>query len=160
MIPYYIYGLLNPITNQYFYVGATSQELRIRLNGHMSSTDKNEQKVAVIQGILNYDERPKIVLLETTYDIDKCSDMELSWMNKLKFEGHPLINKSFKKAGRLPSTTPKVQINLYIEEDKIELLGGVDRLRKLLYYFTDNYNPDKPLKEYYTEFEAIEKLED
>ena len=32
-----IYGLLNPLTNQYFYVGITSQKLSKRLSGHMST---------------------------------------------------------------------------------------------------------------------------
>jgi Uri superfamily endonuclease len=44
-----IYALKNPMTNLYFYVGATGAELKKRLNGHMSSTDQNVGKAIVIK---------------------------------------------------------------------------------------------------------------
>ena len=147
-----IYGLLNPLTQQYFYVGITSQKLSKRLSGHMSTTDKNTKKVEVIKSICANNQRPIIVLLETIDNLFESLDRELFWMNKLINTGNPLVNKDFNKRGCKPNGNTKIQIDLYIEESKIELFGGVDRLRRFLYYLTDNYDPTNNLKEYYIEF--------
>jgi len=136
-----IYGLLNPLTNQYFYVGMTSQELRIRLNCHMNLSNKIDKKVKVIQSILNYGERPQIILLQVTDTIYGSSDIELFWMKKLLSEGHPLVNKSYNKQGRKPAENPKVQISLYLTNEQIAKFGGVDKFKDIIYKFIDEYEP-------------------
>jgi hypothetical protein len=138
-----IYGLLNPIDNKYFYVGATGQPLKKRLTGHTSSTDKNEKKVAIVKSILEKGLRPLIVLLERPSDDCDPKEREIAWMQKLKSEGHDIVNKSFTGVGSGPKKNAKIAITLFVNVRIIEAFGGVDELKKKIYEFIEKYErPD------------------
>jgi hypothetical protein len=142
----YVYGLLNPITNKYFYVGVTS-DLKSRLNGHMSSTDKNRRKAAVIQDILKNSQRPIIIPLQTVTDEDfiYISKIELHWIHKLLKEGHPLTNQAFSGEGRRPllSINKKKCITFYFKPSVIEKFGGTEKMKEKLYSWLENYDSGK-----------------
>lgn len=141
-----IYALFNPVTETYFYVGATGLDLNKRLNGHMSSTDKNKDKVAIISSILKENKRPEIILLEEV-DISVSTEREAYWMDKMIKSGHFIVNKCFKGKGRKPSDNAKVQVNLGFTEEVIELHGGKDKFKEVLYKFIEDYIADEEAKE-------------
>lgn len=94
---YKIYSLINPDTNEVFYIGQTSAELKYRLLGHLSKTDKNKQKAEYIQTIMLQGKRPIIKELETINVLcyaDKCfvNERELYWMKHYKSNGSTLFN--------------------------------------------------------------------
>lgn len=135
-----VYGLFDSINNNYFYVGV-SKILKKRLSGHMSSTDKNLEKVKVIQNIKANNSRPQIKILEVVpdYKFDDVLKIELGWINRLKKEGHPLTNKALSGGGCKPTKNPKIPISLYIPEETILKFGGKDRIREILYEYIKNY---------------------
>lgn len=100
LMPIHIYGLLNPETGKYFYVGFTRIMLKRRLNGHTNSTNKNERKTALIQDLKSRGVRPEIVLLETIFietiiGTYKISERESFWVEKLLSDGHKLLNINY-----------------------------------------------------------------
>ena len=63
-----IYALVNPLTKQIFYVGATSTEIEVRLSGHLNQARNeigNKKRNSVIKDIIKNGDRPEIVLLNT-----------------------------------------------------------------------------------------------
>jgi hypothetical protein len=147
-----IYGLKNPITNEFFYVGLTGQELLMRLGGHMSSTDKNKDKVSIISKIKSAGKRPEIVLLEeipfTLMELSQIREVE--WMKKLIKEGHPIVNKAIHKAGRKPAENPKILINFWIEQKYIDKVGGMDAAIEICLLSIKSYAKELS-KEMYTD---------
>lgn len=66
----FIYGLFDPTTNELRYVGKTNN-LRLRLNGHMSSQNKeSSHKRNWIKGLLNKGYSPEIFVLDEVSDED------------------------------------------------------------------------------------------
>lgn len=151
MATYKIYGLLNPVTEKYFYVGLTCLDLKIRLNAHMSSTDKNREKVAIIQDILSKGKRPQIVLLEEMPSDSETSakEAEYKWTRVLE-KDNVLTNKDQNRGGRNPCKNPKKQVNLYISEDVIDRFGGKDNLKKILCEYMEAYGKELS-REMYTD---------
>lgn len=137
-----IYALKNPLTQEYFYVGITGASLNVRLNGHMSSTDKNDDKLCVINKIKAAGHKPEIVLLEEIPVIGNKDnrEKEVYWVNALIKAGHPLTNKKNALSGRKPADSAKIQISLYITQPDIDKFGGVENIKKYLYDYIDAYN--------------------
>jgi hypothetical protein len=100
---YKIYVLKNPKTGEIFYVGQTRKPLTDRLWGHIAAAKgksekfRNEIKDAYILEMLQGGGRPVIESVETIIPISyigqlEIPEKEIAWMNKLKMEGHDLLN--------------------------------------------------------------------
>lgn len=135
-----VYGLFDPINNNFFYVGV-SADLKRRLLGHMSSTDKNLEKVDIIKKIKEKKRRPEIKILEVVpdYQLENILEIEMKWILALKAQGHPLTNKALNGAGCRPTNNPKKAVSLYIEEDVISSFGGAEKFKNILYNYIKNY---------------------
>ncbi|MEO7048878.1 MAG: GIY-YIG nuclease family protein [Ferruginibacter sp.] len=139
-----VYGLRNPIDDNYFYVGV-SGDLKRRLLGHMSSTDKNKDKATIIKKIVDAGLRPEIKLLQYIPDnnIGSISEIELFWINKLLHQGHPITNKSLNGAGAKPSVNPKMAITIYVTNSKVLAFGGIEKIKEILYNFINEQTSNK-----------------
>src|SRR5579864_1213223 len=63
----YIYGLIDPITQELRYIGFTVQTLRARLSKHISDVKKETtHKANWIKSLLNKGLKPEIFLLQET----------------------------------------------------------------------------------------------
>lgn len=94
---YKIYTLTNPITEEIFYVGQTSQNLETRLSGHCLESESNKPKVEYIQNLIKQGYKPKIDVIETiqgTCYIDKVllNERERYWIKYYKTVGCNLLN--------------------------------------------------------------------
>lgn len=95
---YKIYVLKNPRTDEIFYVGQTSQELPIRLLGHIhESGESNPEKREYIKTLMDQGFRPLINPIETIMGIcyiDKLlvNEREIFWIKYYKSQGVRLLN--------------------------------------------------------------------
>lgn len=95
---YKIYILINPITDEIFYVGQTILSLQERLYGHLNQTgSSNREKINYIKEILNQDRKPVIKEVETIHTrcyIDKASvnERENYWIKYYRSIGCRLFN--------------------------------------------------------------------
>lgn len=95
---YKIYVLKNPLTDEIFYVGQTSQELNTRLSGHINETGgSNRAKKEYIKAIVEKGAKPIIEAIETikgTCYIDKLfvNEREIFWVKYHKSKGTNLLN--------------------------------------------------------------------
>jgi hypothetical protein len=87
-----IYALTCPFTFCPKYVGQTSQELTIRLNGHMLEGKANSKRMWM-QALSLVGAKPGIVLLEMS-DEFLGNEIELAWINKFKSLGFELYNNA------------------------------------------------------------------
>lgn len=92
MDTYYVYGLIDPTTSEYFYVGLSKNPER-RLAQHISGKTWTSQalKDKVLQ-IISADKTPDIAILEETTR-ESAGERENHWMDLLGSQGHPLVNK-------------------------------------------------------------------
>jgi len=96
---YKIYILRNPINEEIFYVGQTMQPLEMRLNGHISETGANRDKINYIKGILETGQKPIIEAIETIattcyIDTMAVNEREIYWIRYHKSLGCNLLNKA------------------------------------------------------------------
>ena len=109
--PILIYKLINPITDNVFYVGRTTFLLHQRLGMHLGQRNSksqgiNQVKISIINEIMKEGQMPKIELIETVIPTDESEyrghhDREVYWIAKLLFEGHQLTNKIPDRAKQL-----------------------------------------------------------
>lgn len=95
-----IYGLKNPLTDKFYYVGQTKKALHSRLRGHIgASKTKTQGSCLVTKEIIEHSKRPEIILLEKvvcscekeiTLELDK---LERKWIKQLLSDGYLLTNK-------------------------------------------------------------------
>lgn len=95
---YHIYVLKHPVTNEIFYVGKTTKDLRTRLSGHLSDSGDGSEKGTYIKTIFETGEKPIIEAVETLHgtcylDKMKFSEREYYWMKYFKDKGCPLTNR-------------------------------------------------------------------
>lgn len=95
---YHIYVLKNPISNEVFYVGKTTKDLKVRLSGHLSDTGITTEKGQYLLSLHEKGEKPIIESVETIYgvcylDKMKANQREYFWIKFYKDNGSPLTNK-------------------------------------------------------------------
>lgn len=102
--PTTIYALINPITSEVFYVGATTRLLSLRLSGHLTEARQrlgNKQKGYIIRTILEQGAVPLIQELETCTGYLTAMYSEKFWIRQYeKVFGYSLINKCHNKPPR------------------------------------------------------------
>ena len=91
---YVIYGLKDPRTNMYFYIGKT-KNINQRFNTHKRDNYTNQGKSKIINELKLIGLSPKMEVLETTNEIN-VEEMEKRWISKGRQEGWPLTNISDK----------------------------------------------------------------
>jgi len=97
---YYIYGLVDPITDEVRYIGRTI-DMKARLICHISEAKSgNTDKCAWIRHLLDGSMKPTIICLEEAA-YDGCVEAETKWMEKhkgslfnIKKTGHGAICKN------------------------------------------------------------------
>jgi hypothetical protein len=94
-----IYGLVDPRTDEVFYVGLTTKSAQHRLNSHVRESLKADPKKRTykqnkICAILSEDLTPSAVVLEESADwsIDDLKTAEKRWIKLLKSNGLSLCN--------------------------------------------------------------------
>jgi len=91
---YIIYGLKDPRTNMFFYIGKT-KNIEQRFNSHKSDNYTNQGKSKIINELRLIGLSPEITELEKTNEIN-VEKMEKKWISKGRLEGWPLVNVSDK----------------------------------------------------------------
>lgn len=96
---YKIYILKNPFTDEIFYVGQTRMELITRLNGHLSETGANREKINYIKDIVVKGSKPIIEAIEVIptkcyIDTIMVNHRELYWIKFYIESGCNLLNKA------------------------------------------------------------------
>lgn len=102
---YIIYGIINPKTDLYFYVGCSRRPLDTRLKGHISESinierrgNPKSQKHNEILKILTSGETPIIEELFCFHGTRAQSLLvEAEWVQKMIKNHHPIKNKETKK---------------------------------------------------------------
>jgi ssDNA-binding Zn-finger/Zn-ribbon topoisomerase 1 len=96
---YFVYVLVDPITDQPFYVGMTKNPER-RFSAHLASgnyhpedEDRASRKARYISSLSLRGEQPEFQVLEYATDKQTASDREDYWIMKLIRDGHDLTNK-------------------------------------------------------------------
>ena len=87
----YIYALQHPITKAYFYVGA-GQSLRHRLSEHLRGNSNGPTMRQAIRAIKDAGLTPFVVILEEA-PLTIAVEREQYWIDTLKAQGEPLLNK-------------------------------------------------------------------
>jgi len=92
----YIYGLVDPTTNRYRYVGQSRQPER-RLANHRYEHNANE-KGRWIAGLARQGLRPEMHILEVIESVDAATvrKREYWWIAELQRQGYILFNKIYK----------------------------------------------------------------
>lgn len=89
----YIYGLLDPITNQIRYVGK-SKNIKARMKDHLfDKRPKNAHKVNWVSKLQNMNLNPECIILDVTSEKDWIY-CEIWWIEYFKFLGCNLLNIS------------------------------------------------------------------
>lgn len=95
-MPFQIYTLSNPETDELRYVGKTAMGLEERLRHHIWPSSLKEQtyRAAWIRGLLAKGLRPKIELLEEHQDQVAMDEAEVFWIEQFRALGFRLVNTS------------------------------------------------------------------
>lgn len=88
----YIYTLTDPITNELKYCGKTNN-IKIRLIGHLKEKKSNKEKIDWIQNIKNKGLKPILEVIDEVSD-DDWSFWEKYWISQLKSWNFILLNKN------------------------------------------------------------------
>lgn len=90
---HYIYGLKDPRTNEYHYVGR-SKNTKVRITRHNGGKNAliNSPKNTWLRALNKARSKPEVVILQEV-DSKSVKDAEIDWIRKLYQEGHPLTNK-------------------------------------------------------------------
>lgn len=86
----YIYGLIDPETNEMRYVGKSNNP-KVRYQSHLTDKKSNPHKTSWIKSLSNRGLKPKLVILEETTQ-DKWEERERYWIKHYQDEGAPLVN--------------------------------------------------------------------
>jgi len=91
----YVYGLVDPRTNQIRYIGKVKGYLNTRLRGHLrearSKPDINH-RLQWIRGLQKQGLEPSLVCLEICRDGDELVEAEKRWIAQAREDGIPLVN--------------------------------------------------------------------
>lgn len=88
----YIYGLIDPVTEQVRYVGK-SQRPRERLANHLNER-KPCHRTNWLQSLKRQGLRPKLVILAEVYPIAPWQPAEQAWIQYAREQGWPLTNST------------------------------------------------------------------
>jgi hypothetical protein len=92
---YFIYCLINPIDGKPFYVGATRNDLKVRLSEHISCRLYHggflKQRMKLIRKIIKKGMKPEIKLLKTV--VKNVDYHEAFFYRKLKRQGFELLQR-------------------------------------------------------------------
>lgn len=107
-----IYKLINPLTDEIFYVGSTKRELWDRLKEHVYSRSRYNTPVSDYMHANNI--KPEIELLEEL-EVESSAQLrkrEVYWADQLRDQGVKILNKSraYKQSGSI-----KIDWNVYEE---------------------------------------------
>ena len=102
----YIYGLVDPITNELRYVGYTANELEHRRNGHWK--ERNRKKRSYKRNWIkmlyeSYDLKPEIFAIEEINPED-WTEAETFWIEYFRAIGCNLTNEALGGLGRIKGT--------------------------------------------------------
>lgn len=86
----FIYGLVNPLTQEIFYVGKTFNLVK-RLWNHIKNCE-NKQKYKIIQHIIENNKKPEILCLEKC-SVENWKSREIYWIAEMK-KKYNLCNKT------------------------------------------------------------------
>lgn len=134
-----IYALVNPITKEVFYIGATKGILKYRLSQHISESKwdgAKSKKQLLIKHLLKKNKRPLVILLKEV-DIKLASEFETFYYNYYKSLGYDLLQKK-----GCTIYTKVVQSRLQADADlacrlhksKLKFIKNLDAKNKLLTY--------------------------
>lgn len=87
----HVYALIDPRTDEVRYVGQSVYPLQ-RLHDHLSTAGYGGIKNRWLTGLLKEGLRPTLKILEPVYDEDKRLERERYWIDRLREEGHGLLN--------------------------------------------------------------------
>jgi len=100
-----VYGIKNPATQQFIYVGKSSQWL-IRPRQHLKRPAANSLLRQEIINIRNCGLEPLIEVIENIEDRGLLSEREKFWIQEYIQLGHPLCNQLL--SGRHPACGPRM----------------------------------------------------
>lgn len=143
---YNVYHIVNPQTNEPFYVGSTRQTLSQRLYGHIHTTGEYAPPVSRrIHELLSVGIFPKIELLEQVVAGSPPIE-EIEWIQKYIEYGYEIMNvlatpigydiKSCMDGRPIKKVQP---ITYDVDYSGLEVFSGSDRLSKLKYHRDRSY---------------------
>lgn len=94
-----IYGLQDPHTREFRYVGA-SKDVLTRYRHHLYAKRGDSARRKWLETLEAQGERPYLVLLEQVSE-GQAADCELRWIARLTSEGHPLTNREVVREAEL-----------------------------------------------------------
>ena len=119
-MPYYIYALIDPCTDQIRYVGMTDNFTH-RYRGHISCKQPNERKNDWIQGLLDQGLLPSFKILETLYERAEVAKRESYWINHCRsVMGCSLLNIQVGYAGARTVANDEIdldEIDLFVRDN-------------------------------------------
>lgn len=124
----YIYALLEPDKETVRYVGATCNVAQ-RLQGHLTTPDGSAEKYHWIQSLLAKREKPRVVVLETTNEVDARS-REAYWIN---FHKSDLLLNANKGGYSVKKPACDVTVTMRLNKDFLDKVKNLAILRGLNY---------------------------
>jgi hypothetical protein len=110
----FIYALCDPDTKAPVYVGQTINT-KVRLRQHMAEANMpaaygNRVKGDWILSLKAQGKKPELTVLQEV-EHTEANNAEFSWVERLRAEGHTLLNSEFKRSGGLMKRAAKGQVN-------------------------------------------------
>lgn len=112
---HYIYGLIDPLTDQLRYIGRTNN-LNSRLSQHITKPCSDEMS-NWIKDLASYNERPRMITLQACDGLDP-KKTEASWIKVASYLGAALINGEGSVKGLIAIVKTRKMYNLVLEENK------------------------------------------
>lgn len=153
--PYYIYGLIDPRTKEIFYIGFTGNTPTIRLLQHITRSEGNPEKQAVISDILAADLMPSTVTLEVVGTPEEATAAEKKWIKTGLLAGWPLTNITHaagikqSEAAAIPLRTGNVNKKFLANLHDIRQKSAAKRRQKLMVQGIDQAAVMQALSEFY-----------
>jgi len=119
----FIYGLKDPRTDEFFYVGKTNSP-SIRLGGHLQERGNND-KFNRITSIVEDGLQPEMVILEKV-GTDNWPKIERDWISQGKAKGWPLVNISSGGGGKKP-TRKNDGMEYYFTDEELTIYDNLDK---------------------------------
>lgn len=133
-----IYTLSCPISNSVMYVGATTQDLKKRLTGHLSANDSSKRANWIIE-LKTKGLKPIIEPIEYVND-NGCISVEEYWINQFRVWGFNLYNSKSNIVLRTTLVRTKHKPNILSAKTRMQLktyiksrgVGSKGKLAELL----------------------------
>ena len=131
MTEYKIYTLTCPLDGNIKYVGATIQDLKIRLAGHCSAREGTHDKEIWIESLKIKKLKPVIEVLETIQSENKThiNYIEQYWINQFKQWGFELYNGIHYSVNNRKGRSPQEYLEFKYKKDK-QFYKQLKQLRK------------------------------